>query len=107
MQSHASCSVRNQRGRRRSAEVIDGSIPPFNQDSLAVFNVSSNNLDGQIPGTSALRRFSKSSFDKITQACVVVSWGSRALLLLRLPRIEDRHRMAVVVTRNSSHGALA
>ncbi|CAM8975266.1 unnamed protein product [Rhodiola kirilowii] len=43
---------------------IDGSIPPFNQSSLFIFNVSNNNLDGQIPETSALRRFSKSSFDK-------------------------------------------
>lgn len=43
---------------------IDGSIPPFNQSSLAIFNVSNNNLDGEIPETTALSRFSKSSFEK-------------------------------------------
>lgn len=39
-----------------------GTIPPFNQTNLRLFNVSNNQLSGQVPLTPALVRFNKSSF---------------------------------------------
>ncbi|KAI5580084.1 hypothetical protein BDE02_08G132000 [Populus trichocarpa] len=39
-----------------------GAIPPLNQTSLRFFNVSNNQLSGQIPVTSSLIRFNTSSF---------------------------------------------
>ncbi|CAJ1973419.1 unnamed protein product [Sphenostylis stenocarpa] len=39
-----------------------GSIPPFNQSSLRIFEVSGNNLSGAIPVTPTLFRFPPSSF---------------------------------------------
>ncbi|XP_052206133.1 inactive leucine-rich repeat receptor-like serine/threonine-protein kinase At1g60630 [Diospyros lotus] len=41
---------------------LTGEIPPLNQISLRFFNVSNNQLSGQIPATPALVRFNKSSF---------------------------------------------
>nr|GME03291.1 probable leucine-rich repeat receptor-like protein kinase At1g68400 [Ipomoea batatas] len=41
---------------------LQGSIPPFDQPSLIGFNVSGNRLEGKIPETAALQRFSESSF---------------------------------------------
>nr|GLL35988.1 probable leucine-rich repeat receptor-like protein kinase At1g68400 [Ipomoea trifida] len=41
---------------------LQGSIPPFDQTSLIGFNVSGNRLEGKIPETAALQRFSESSF---------------------------------------------
>ncbi|CAL5354394.1 unnamed protein product [Camellia sinensis] len=42
--------------------LFSGQIPPFNQSSLRFFNVSNNNLSGEIPITPALIRFNISSF---------------------------------------------
>ena len=39
-----------------------GSIPEFNQSSLAVFNVSNNNLNGFIPRTKVLQSFGAGSY---------------------------------------------
>ncbi|KAK6151208.1 hypothetical protein DH2020_016140 [Rehmannia glutinosa] len=39
-----------------------GPIPPLNQTTLEVFNVSDNNLTGPIPVTSTLKKFKVSSF---------------------------------------------
>nr|GMD34383.1 probable leucine-rich repeat receptor-like protein kinase At1g68400 [Ipomoea batatas] len=41
---------------------LQGSIPPFDQPSLIGFNVSGNRLEGKIPETAALQRFSESSY---------------------------------------------
>lgn len=46
-----------------------GEIPPLNQPSLRFFNVSNNQLSGQIPNTPALSRFSESSFAGNVNLC--------------------------------------
>ncbi|KAE8687360.1 Inactive leucine-rich repeat receptor-like serine/threonine-protein kinase [Hibiscus syriacus] len=48
---------------------FNGSIPPLNQTSLRFFNVSNNQLDGQIPVTPALVRFNISSFSGNVGLC--------------------------------------
>ncbi|KAH7840329.1 hypothetical protein Vadar_015628 [Vaccinium darrowii] len=50
---------------------IKGEIPPFNQTSLRFFNVSNNQLSGEIPLTPALVRFNSSSFDSNIALCGV------------------------------------
>lgn len=46
-----------------------GEIPPLNQTSLRFFNVSNNQLAGEIPVTPALVRFNASSFLGNTHLC--------------------------------------
>lgn len=41
---------------------LSGEIPPFSQNSLRFFNVSNNNLSGEIPRTVPLLRLNSSSF---------------------------------------------
>ncbi|KAF3657261.1 hypothetical protein FXO38_13015 [Capsicum annuum] len=41
---------------------LNGPIPGFNQSTLKVFNVSNNNLSGEIPNTIALQKFGPSSY---------------------------------------------
>ncbi|XP_059311259.1 probable inactive receptor kinase At2g26730 [Lycium ferocissimum] len=41
---------------------LNGPIPGFNQSTLKVFNVSYNNLSGEIPNTTALQKFGTSSY---------------------------------------------
>ncbi|XP_015940442.1 probable leucine-rich repeat receptor-like protein kinase At1g68400 [Arachis duranensis] len=48
---------------------LDGQIPSFDQPALTSFNVSYNHLWGTIPETSALQRFSDSSFDHNSDLC--------------------------------------
>ncbi|XAR50277.1 Non-specific serine/threonine protein kinase [Bertholletia excelsa] len=48
---------------------LNGSIPPFNQPTLTLFNVSYNHLEGPIPPTPVLQRFPKSSFDHNLNLC--------------------------------------
>lgn len=48
---------------------LDGEIPPFNQSTLTVFNVSNNHLVGPIPNTSTLHRFPRSCFDHNSGLC--------------------------------------
>ncbi|OIT29266.1 PREDICTED: probable leucine-rich repeat receptor-like protein kinase At1g68400 [Nicotiana attenuata] len=48
---------------------IEGSIPPFDQQSLIVFNVSSNKLEGPIPETSVLQRFPRSCYGNNSNLC--------------------------------------
>lgn len=48
---------------------LEGSIPPFDQQTLIAFNVSSNKLEGPIPETPVLKRFSKSSFVNNANLC--------------------------------------
>lgn len=48
---------------------LTGPIPPFNQQSLVAFNVSQNQLQGQIPQTPVLARFSASSYDNNSNLC--------------------------------------
>ncbi|KAG9129352.1 hypothetical protein Leryth_016653 [Lithospermum erythrorhizon] len=48
---------------------LHGSIPPFNQGTLKDFNVSHNQLLGEIPETPALLKFSKDSFDYNVGLC--------------------------------------
>ncbi|KAJ8769914.1 hypothetical protein K2173_008996 [Erythroxylum novogranatense] len=48
---------------------FNGEIPPLNQTSLRFFNISYNNLSGQIPVTSALIRFNRSSYSGNVDLC--------------------------------------
>ncbi|CAN4087902.1 unnamed protein product [Withania somnifera] len=48
---------------------LEGSIPPFDQQTLISFNVSSNKLEGPIPETPVLKRFSKSSYENNLNLC--------------------------------------
>ncbi|KAF9683741.1 hypothetical protein SADUNF_Sadunf04G0045900 [Salix dunnii] len=48
---------------------LEGEIPPFNQPTLTLFNVSYNHLQGSIPDTDVLGRFSKSSYDHNLNLC--------------------------------------
>lgn len=48
---------------------ISGGIPPFNQQSLIAFNVSSNELEGAIPETPVLLRFPESSYGNNSNLC--------------------------------------
>ncbi|XP_060204370.1 probable leucine-rich repeat receptor-like protein kinase At1g68400 [Lycium barbarum] len=48
---------------------LEGSIPPFDQQTLIAFNVSSNKLEGPIPETSVMKRFSKSSYVNNSNLC--------------------------------------
>lgn len=48
---------------------LDGEIPPFNQSTLTVFNVSNNHLVGPIPNTTVLQRFPRSCFDHNSGLC--------------------------------------
>lgn len=66
--------------------LFSGQIPPFNQSSLRFFNVSNNNLSGEIPITPALIRFNISSFSGNVNLCS-----------------EQIH----IPCNNSSHGLLA
>ncbi|KAJ6689452.1 hypothetical protein OIU85_005818 [Salix viminalis] len=50
---------------------FSGAIPPLNQTSLRFFNVSNNQLSGQIPATSSLIRFNTSSFTGNFNLCGV------------------------------------
>ncbi|KAI7995928.1 Inactive leucine-rich repeat receptor-like serine/threonine-protein kinase [Camellia lanceoleosa] len=49
--------------------LFSGQIPPFNQSSLRFFNVSNNNLSGEIPITPPLIRFNISSFSGNINLC--------------------------------------
>uniref|UniRef100_A0A1J3DJ34 Inactive leucine-rich repeat receptor-like serine/threonine-protein kinase n=1 Tax=Noccaea caerulescens TaxID=107243 RepID=A0A1J3DJ34_NOCCA len=49
--------------------LFTGSIPPLNQTSLRYFNVSNNQLSGQIPLTRALKQFDGSSFTGNVALC--------------------------------------
>ncbi|KAL9381595.1 hypothetical protein Peur_027252 [Populus x canadensis] len=48
---------------------LDGEIPPFDQPTLTLFNVSYNHLQGSIPDTDVLQRFSESSYDHNSNLC--------------------------------------
>lgn len=48
---------------------LDGHIPPFDQPTLTAFNVSYNHLEGPIPSTDVLQRFSSSSYDHNSGLC--------------------------------------
>ncbi|KAL3529610.1 hypothetical protein ACH5RR_008932 [Cinchona calisaya] len=48
---------------------LQGSIPPFDQDTLIGLNVSYNQLGGPIPETAVLQRFPKSSYDFNSNLC--------------------------------------
>lgn len=48
---------------------LSGQIPPFNQQSLIAFNVSSNELQGEIPQTPVLHRFPQSSYANNSALC--------------------------------------
>ncbi|KAL6551742.1 hypothetical protein OROGR_007896 [Orobanche gracilis] len=54
---------------RLDSNRFHGSIPPLNQTTLQVFNVSDNNLDGPIPATPTLRKFSIYSFIQNPKLC--------------------------------------
>nr|GMD67701.1 inactive leucine-rich repeat receptor-like serine/threonine-protein kinase At1g60630 [Ipomoea batatas] len=48
-----------------------GEIPPLNQSSLRFFNVSNNQLSGEIPNTPALTAFNQSAFSGNLELCGV------------------------------------
>ncbi|KAF7809852.1 putative inactive receptor kinase [Senna tora] len=47
---------------RLDSNRFNGTLPPLNQYSLRIFNVSANNLSGPIPSTPTLARFQTASF---------------------------------------------
>ncbi|XP_052169556.1 probable inactive receptor kinase At5g16590 isoform X1 [Oryza glaberrima] len=49
--------------------LINGTLPAFEQDGLAVFNVSYNFLQGEVPDTRALRRFPATAFAHNLRLC--------------------------------------
>lgn len=49
--------------------LLTGTIPPFNQTTLTVFNVSVNHFEGQIPETPVLLKFPRSSYDNNLGLC--------------------------------------
>ncbi|XP_058100009.1 probable leucine-rich repeat receptor-like protein kinase At1g68400 [Magnolia sinica] len=49
--------------------LLNGTIPPFNQSTLTAFNVSNNFLNGPIPETPVLLRFPRSSYDHNSELC--------------------------------------
>uniref|UniRef100_A0A0E0BC42 Protein kinase domain-containing protein n=1 Tax=Oryza glumipatula TaxID=40148 RepID=A0A0E0BC42_9ORYZ len=49
--------------------LINGTLPAFDQDGLAVFNVSYNFLQGEVPDTRALRRFPATAFAHNLRLC--------------------------------------
>lgn len=49
--------------------LLTGTIPPFSQPTLIVFNVSNNRLQGEIPETPELLRFPESSYDHNLELC--------------------------------------
>lgn len=49
--------------------LLTGTIPPFNQTTLTVFNVSGNHFEGPIPETLVLQRLPQSSFDNNPELC--------------------------------------
>ncbi|XP_062200287.1 probable inactive receptor kinase At3g02880 [Phragmites australis] len=49
--------------------LLNGTVPAFEQRGLVVFNVSYNFLQGEVPGTRALRRFPVSAFDHNLRLC--------------------------------------
>lgn len=48
---------------------FSGTLPPLNQPFLVVFNVSGNNLTGQVPETPTLLKFDTSSFSMNPNLC--------------------------------------
>lgn len=49
--------------------ILTGNIPPFNQPTLEIFNVSHNSLEGMIPQTTTLQRLSPDSYSYNSQLC--------------------------------------
>ncbi|CAL9161951.1 unnamed protein product [Musa hybrid cultivar] len=49
--------------------VLSGAVPPFDQRTMAVFNVSYNFLEGSIPNTSVMQGFPSTAFDHNTLLC--------------------------------------
>ncbi|TVT97537.1 hypothetical protein EJB05_57200, partial [Eragrostis curvula] len=49
--------------------LLNGTVPAFEQRGLAVFNVSYNFLQGEVPATGALRRFPASAFGHNLRLC--------------------------------------
>ncbi|KAG8083779.1 hypothetical protein GUJ93_ZPchr0010g8081 [Zizania palustris] len=49
--------------------LLNGTVPAFQQSELIVFNVSYNFLQGEVPHSSALRRFPASAFDHNLMLC--------------------------------------
>lgn len=49
--------------------LLNGKIPPFKQQSLSAFNVSYNFLQGKIPDTPVMERFSNNSYDHNLGLC--------------------------------------
>ncbi|PWA69474.1 protein kinase-like domain-containing protein [Artemisia annua] len=54
---------------RLDSNRFNGSIPPFNQSGLDIFNVSANFLTGPVPVTRALARFGSESFANNSKLC--------------------------------------
>lgn len=54
---------------RLDSNRFSGAIPPLNQSTLALFNISSNNLSGPIPVTPTLKKFKISSFTYNPNLC--------------------------------------
>ncbi|XP_021715805.1 inactive leucine-rich repeat receptor-like serine/threonine-protein kinase At1g60630 [Chenopodium quinoa] len=80
---------------------FSGEIPPLNQTTLEFFNVSNNRLSGEIPKTTALLQFNKSSFLNNINLCGTQIGNSNARCnplspalspSLSLPPLKHHHR---------------
>lgn len=82
-----------------------GSIPPFNQTTLRFFNVSNNDLSGQIPVTPALVRFNASSFllnidlcgEQIQRPCKSISFGPALSPAYPTKPSSKKHRLVKII----------
>lgn len=54
---------------RLDSNLFSGAIPPLNQTTLELFNISNNNLTGPIPVTPTLKKFKISSFTYNPNLC--------------------------------------
>ncbi|XP_022776596.1 inactive leucine-rich repeat receptor-like serine/threonine-protein kinase At1g60630 [Durio zibethinus] len=87
---------------------LKGTIPPLNQTSLRFFNVSNNQLYGQIPVTPALGRFNISSYsgnidlcgEQIENPCQTINFGpamSPAYPMVPSSRSSSKKRILKIV----------
>ncbi|KAL2478880.1 putative leucine-rich repeat receptor-like protein kinase [Forsythia ovata] len=84
---------------------LTGKIPPFDQQSLVAFNVSHNQLGGQIPQTPVLARFSMSSYDNNSNLC---GWplGRPCPILPPVPSNAATPSPPPIPPRDNDNGAL-
>ncbi|KFK40768.1 hypothetical protein AALP_AA2G038300 [Arabis alpina] len=98
--------------------LFSGSVPPLNQATLKFFNVSNNQLSGQIPVTRTLNQFNQSSFsgnvglcgDQIQNSCgkrnVTVGISPRPLSVPTMQTREDKTKLIGIISGSIGGGVL-